>query len=151
MDKLKDYSMAVKFFNKVAYESTNCGDQWKSPYLHLRRMQCYSELIGIAPDAYLNAQDAISSFNSVVPLLDPSTKNNAMCQYRYLKGQLMYKEYNNLCDKKKKGSSPTLVKKINKEMKTLRSDAIKYIEDYENQIGDCSSMSNELDNLKDGC
>ena len=151
MNERKDFANAIQFFNKVAYESTNCSDQWKSPYLHLRRMQCYLELIGNTADAYSNAQDAQSSFNSVVQLLDPKSKQETMCQYRYLRGQLMFKQYYSLCDQKSSSSSPTTIKKITQEMITIRADAIMYIEEYENLIGNCPSMSNELYSIKEGC
>jgi len=151
MNERKDFAKAIQFFNKVAYESTKCSDQWKSPYLHLRRMQCYLELIGNTADAYSNAQDAQSSFNSVVQLLDPKTKQETMCQYRYLVGQLMFKQYFSLCDQKTSTSSPTTIKNITQEMKTIRAAAIMYIEEYENLIGNCPSMSNELYSIKEGC
>ena len=151
MNERKDFANAIQFFNKVAYESTNCSDQWKSPYLHLRRMQCYLELIGNTADAYSNAQDAQSSFNSVVQLLDPKSKQETMCQYRYLRGQLMFKQYYSLCDQKTSTSSPTTIKKITQEMKTIRAAAIMYIEEYENLIGNCPSMSNELYSIREGC
>jgi len=151
MNERKDFANAIQFFNKVAYESTNCSDQWKSPYMHLRRMQCYLELIGNTADAYSNAQDAQSSFNSVVQLLDPKSKQETMCQYRYLRGQLMFKQYYSLCDQKTSTSSPTTIKKITQEMKTIRAAAIMYIEEYENLIGNCPSMSNELYSIREGC
>jgi len=152
MNERRDFAKAIQFLNKVAYESTKCSNQWKSPYLHLRRMQCYLELIGIDhPKAYKDAQDVMLSFNSVVPLLNPKDKQETMCQYRYLVGQLMFTQYFSLCDQKSSTSSPTTIKKITQEMKTIRADAIEYFEEYESSHGHCSSMSNELYSLKDGC
>jgi hypothetical protein len=36
-------------------------------------------------------------------------------------------------------------------MKTIRAAAIMYIEEYENLIGNCPSMSNELYSIREGC
>ena len=144
MDELKEYDRAVGYLNKIASEQQECG-QWKSPYLHLRRLKCFVEIDD--NNSYAFGTDVSKSFQSLIQLIDPSNKKETLCQNDYLLGRLMYQEHMRKINEVNNSKNPSRIERFRKEAKLIRRVAIQYIEEYEAN-GGCQSLQSELSALK---
>ena len=145
LDEMGEYGRAAGYLNKVAYEHSSC-EQWKSPYLHLRRLQCYVELND--EQSFSSGGEANRSFSGVIQLISPGDKQELLCQRGYLLGRLMYQERQRLLEVIKSSKDPARISMKKKDEKRVRRLAIMHIEGYENTNKNCQSLQNELIALK---
>ncbi len=147
MERLGDYSGALKFYNNIVYNYTNLVIKGKhpvnDPYIYLRMLECSME-----SKQYKEGIRAAREFDKFRLILNVKNKILTICKKEYLLGLLMVDE----CYRLRKEINSEGVRrttKIKAELSELIKETIAHLEMYQKTRGACPSLADELSKIRD--